>query len=73
VNGNAPSFLFDRDAYTLGRSASRCDLVFAHEGISGQHCKLWREAIDANQCYIAWVQDTRCDVERFILFISLSI
>lgn len=59
VNGNSVSFHLDRDTYTLGRSSTRCDLVFAHEGVSGQHCRLWRESIDAvNHHYLAWVQDT---------------
>jgi pSer/pThr/pTyr-binding forkhead associated (FHA) protein len=69
VNPNSSSLQFEKDSYVIGRS-SKCDYAIPSEGISGQHCQLWRELIDPSRnTYIVWIQDTR--FHNTPLFISL--
>lgn len=49
---------FKLDEYTFGRGKGN-DIVLEHPGISGVHCKVWREAIEGMNKHTVWIEDKR--------------
>lgn len=45
------------DRYEIGRGAT-CDIMISNPGISGAHCKIWREKSDSGR-QVVWVEDSR--------------
>lgn len=65
------------DSYTFGRGKSN-DVVLEHPGISGVHCRVWREAIEGMDKHTVWIEDQRfafCSSVRmeFWLFVLRSL
>lgn len=54
------------DSNTFGRAAS-CDFVYHDQGISGKHCRIWREQIGDTPPNV-WIEDTRFEFCKFIAF-----
>ena len=54
-----PSYDLCQDEITVGRGKD-CDLILCNSGISGLHCKIWREKVAAGGgAPMVWVQDLR--------------
>eukprot|EP01126_Amoeba_proteus_P054205 TRINITY_DN6656_c0_g1_i1.p1 TRINITY_DN6656_c0_g1~~TRINITY_DN6656_c0_g1_i1.p1 ORF type:complete len:107 (-),score=20.32 TRINITY_DN6656_c0_g1_i1:124-444(-) len=49
---------FDKDVVVFGRG-SKSDVKLDHPGISGLHCKVWKEAIPGMDKFTVWIEDHR--------------
>lgn len=58
VTKTCSTILLKEEAYTFGRGKTN-DIVLEHPGISGSHCKIWREPIEGMDKYTVWIEDYR--------------
>lgn len=63
ISKNSPNLeLKGKALFTLGRG-SACDFIFKDQGVSGTHCKIWKDlvTVKGKQTSLIWIQDCRYD------------